>query len=482
MAGPLHDRTTLQDGFGTVGDANKCRDLVCVADKHFEHPPAPRVVPMTPSQNNRYERSMLVTPQFLTVRKGMWSPAPLERWISSGWSKEINPEGSPYYVNREKRFITDTPMDDEACLQFWMERIAAQVKEVDIDLPEDYEVFISPDATGYICRYYFVDHMICNVFWLEDIEPCTNELDLFPACSEDHLSYLLQEQYWRHCEFFPHHPVRPILRHELKQVFNQARTDLLTSSLSTFPYGATDCEQFLNILETDSENNQYSNWTAARLWATIARHRYNTFHGEDYARISRDQKRYDKPTPQRTGAMEIGTVLLFNMPVRRAEELDQLFIDDIAFGMHWREFAAAILKEWHDTSMLVRRDLSALRPTNFISASFGSMSAILALGGLAASALLSQRYAGADKFSAAAAADHLALLEHPTFGFGHIAMIHCMPRGMVFWSMIFLAGHLLSTFVTLQGIIVQVPAMLMVLAFLTAMFKTDRILRSGHDI
>ena len=52
-------------------------------------------------------------------------------------------------------------------------------------------------------------------------------------------------------------------------------------------------------------------------------------------------------------------MLLFNMPVRRAEELDQLFIDDIAFGMHWREFAAAILKEWHDTSMLVRRD----RPT-----------------------------------------------------------------------------------------------------------------------
>ena len=47
--------------------------------------------------------------------------------------------------------------------------------------------------------------------------------------------------------------------------------------------------------------------------------------------------------------------------------------------------------------------MSALRPTNFISASFGSMSAILALGGLAASALLSQRYAGADKFSAAAA-------------------------------------------------------------------------------
>ena len=45
--------------FGTMGDANKCRDLVCVAEKHFEHPPAPRVVPMTPSQNNRYERSML---------------------------------------------------------------------------------------------------------------------------------------------------------------------------------------------------------------------------------------------------------------------------------------------------------------------------------------------------------------------------------------------------------------------------------------
>ena len=61
-------------------------------------------------------------------------------------------------------------------------------------------------------------------------------------------------------------------------------------------------------------------------------------------------------------------------------------------------------------------------------------------------------------------------------------MIYCMPRGLLFWSIIFLAGHLLSTFVTLQGIIVQAPAMLMAVAFLAAMFKTDRILRNGHNV
>ncbi|KAH9898370.1 hypothetical protein C8Q73DRAFT_788557 [Cubamyces lactineus] len=483
------DFTASQCHVGPLGGPNACWDLVCVGEKHLEHPePTPRIVPMTPSQNDRYERSMLVTPQYLTVGRGVFSPAPIARWITSaGWTKEINPEGSPYFVNKEHHVVTDTPVENETNLQLWIERIAAQANELGMDLPEDYEIYVSPDATGYICRYYFVDHVNCSIFWLEDIDPCKDELDLFPACSQDHLGYLLQEQYWRHCEFFPHHSVRTTLRRELKQVFNQARTDLLTSSFSTFPYGVADCEQFLNILETDNEDNQYSNWTAARLWATIARHRYNTFHGEDYARISRDQRRYDKPAPQRTGAMEIGTVLLFNMPVRRAEELNQLFIDDIAFGMHWRDFAAASLKEWHDASLLamgltIANAVSALRPANFISASFGSMSAILALGGLAASALLSQRYAGADKFSAAAAADHLALLEHPTLGYGPIAMIYCLPRGMVFWSMIFLGGHLLSTFVTLQGIIVQLPAMLTALAFLTAMLKTDRILRSGPGV
>ena len=45
--------------------------------------------------------------------------------------------------------------------------------------------------------------------------------------ADEHAEHLLQEQYWTHCEFFPHRPVPSALRKELNDTFRQARAGQL---------------------------------------------------------------------------------------------------------------------------------------------------------------------------------------------------------------------------------------------------------------
>ncbi len=86
----------------------------------------------------------------------------------------------------------------------------------------------------------------------------------------------------------------------------------------------------------------------------IARHRYHTFFGEDHARISRDQTRFEVIKYERTFVIKLISALLFNLPKTRLAELNDLAADDVAYAIHWREFAVELLRGWRDSSYLVR--------------------------------------------------------------------------------------------------------------------------------
>ncbi|KAI0361583.1 hypothetical protein OH77DRAFT_1516533 [Trametes cingulata] len=445
-------------------------------------------VPMTPSQNDRYDRPALVSIEYSTIPRGLHSSISLPEppYMPAGWSARINPEGSLYHINSALHIVTDLPLHCSELLHFWAKRLVAQVLALGITLPEDYECYINPDEDGKTCRYYFVDHLNQTVFWLDDVDPYRHDIDLAPTSSVAHLKFALQEQYWRHCEYFPHHDVSVALKEELINIFTQARVDVLTSSLSTFPYNAEECKQYLELLRIDSRSSEYSNWIFARLWATISKHRYNTFYGEDYAKISRDQSRLEKPAPQYDVNMERISLLLFNMPQQRAEELRLLFVDELAFGVHWRAYAATLLKDWKESCIIaigltIINSVMALRPTNLVSACFGCVSMTLVLASLASGALLLHRYSGADGYKASTVADHLSTIEHPTLGFQPAAALHSLPRALALWSIIFLLAHVLTTFVDVKTMIVQAPATALALAIVFGLAKADMILRHGFS-
>ncbi|KAI0825103.1 hypothetical protein BC628DRAFT_1321119 [Trametes gibbosa] len=459
---------------------------VVVDDELPDYSEAGCVIPMTPSQNDRYERQALVTPEYITIPRGLHSSVSLPEppYIEAGWTVCFNPEGATYRTNDKKHIVTDVLSEHSDILLRWATHLEAQIKALDLTLPEEYEAYLKVDEEGKTCRYYFVDHLNQTVFWLEDIDPSRHDIGLLPACSVAHTRYLLQEQYWRHCEYFPHRAVPEKSKRDLINIFTQGRADLLTSTMSTFPYSAEECERYLQLLKSLTEDDEYSTWIIARLWSAISRHRYHTFYGEDYARISRDQRRYDRAPAQFNTALSAFAILLFNMPTKRKVDMELLFVDDIAFAKHWQEFAVTNLNEWKEScamalGMTLIGGVTALRPTNPASACFGSLSVILSLGALASSGLLLQQYTGAEKFTASMAADHLSQIQHPKYDFQPIAMVYAIPRALVVWSVIFQTAHILTVFVDLRSMIIQTPAMALAFLFMFGLFKTNSIIRHG---
>ncbi|OSD03407.1 hypothetical protein PYCCODRAFT_1466796 [Trametes coccinea BRFM310] len=465
-AGMLCTNPPHYDNIDNISDDvdEKCRDQGTL-----------QIMPTAPCENDRCERRALVTHGYFPIPGGANTTAPVfnTRVAPEGWTWYVNPEGSPFYVKCDEHLVTDIPMERLGGLKCWIDLFRARIKALQSPMPKDYEIYLNPEAEGQTCKYYLVNHDNRSLFWIDDVCPGFGNMEMFLASSPEHLGFLLQQQYWKHREYFPHRAISVASRRKLYQILNFARADLMTSRLySTFPYSVSDCTQFMNILESDQDDSP----AFERI--------YNTYYGADHARISREQQRLDKPAPQRSILMDSYNVLMFNMPGRRNEELELLFNDELAYAMHCQEYGAARLKEWQNNSMTsigltVIGVISVLRPTNPISASLGSLAVALALGGVGSSLLLLQRYADADKFDALLAGLHLSDVEHPTLGFQPMAVIHCLPGALATWSVILLATHLLSDFVDLQTMFVQAPTIVFALTFVAMLFKAAKVLRVG---
>ncbi|KAI0724584.1 hypothetical protein C8T65DRAFT_704411 [Cerioporus squamosus] len=440
--------------------------------------PDGQLVPMIPRQNDRYDRAALLDPEYIRIPRGLHTTLMLEEppYIAQGWTVSVNPEGSPFYIHHDRHLITDDPIQQAGICDKIMEcdrRLSLLVETEGLELPDDYECYITCDAKLEKCKYYYVDHSTQTVFWLEEIDPERHDIDMAPVCSVAQMKHLLQEQYWLHNEYFPYRSVPSSLRKELVAVFRQGRADQLTSTMSTFPYDAHQCKQFLQVIDVDTECDEYMTWT-------IAKHRYHTFFGEDHARISREQKRFEVIKYERSFVIKLFSALLFNLPKSRTAELNDLAADDVAYAIHWREFAVDLLRGWRESIAAT----SISRPNNPISAGFGSASVVLALGGLVSSGVLLQWYAGADtrKFDAPFVATHLAQITCPKHGYEPIAQAYSLPRALVFWSIVFLALHMLSAVVDLTGLIVQAPALLLAGIFVIAICQLHQSLRCAFAV
>ncbi|KAI0801229.1 hypothetical protein C8Q74DRAFT_1400073 [Fomes fomentarius] len=447
-----------------------------LADQNQEKPPEytldGKLLPTTPMLNDRYARPVLVVPEYMKIPRGLHSSVSLEEppYLESGWTTYVNPEGSPYYVNHTKHIVTDDPIRrEEICKKItsWQQQLEVHVNVEGLQMPEDYEYYITVDPKSDRCKYYFVDHTAQVVFWLEEIDPERHDsLNLPLVCSPSVMKYVLQEQYWCHCEYFPHHPVPLASRRELAAIFRQARLDQLTSDTSTFPYTAEQCKQFLQVIDDDS-----------RLWAAMARHRYTTFYGEDFAKLDRDKRRYDNTDPERTVLIKMCTALLFNFPKETAKELDKLISDDVTYGIHWREFADGLLREWREISTI-----SLSRPTNPVSQCLGSITVVVSLAGTIFSSVLLQWYKDADKFHANRAVNHLHLIKSETYGYEPTAQAYSAPRALMFWAAIFLALHMLTAVADLVGLIFHAPALLLAIIILVSFWHMHTTLHDAFTL
>ena len=110
------------------------------------------------------------------------SSAPL---LPPGWVSQVQPEGQRYfYSDFTPRVVTDADVV-EPSVQETIRRatvLACKMLEAqNITLTEFTELFLQPagddDAEDVLCYYYFVDHAVHAIWWLEEI----NTEDLLPA-------------------------------------------------------------------------------------------------------------------------------------------------------------------------------------------------------------------------------------------------------------------------------------------------------------
>jgi hypothetical protein len=222
------------------------------------------------------------------------------------------------------------------------------ISEEHITLPESSNLFLELDQDTSTCNYYFAQHDLRTVFWLHALD--TSSVGLPPSFSGNHLQYALQENYWIHAEMFPETASQYSLTalNELQVIFLHARADALTSETPTFPYLPEQCENFIDLLQRGKDNasSPYVITYVARLWATVANHRFFIHFGEDHCRLSSDQLILEVPDSKRSPTLAIiSNALLFGLPNEYQAKFESLWVDQLAYISPRREQFHRTVKE-----------------------------------------------------------------------------------------------------------------------------------------
>jgi hypothetical protein len=146
--------------------------------------------------------------------------------------------------------------------------------------------------------------------------------------------------------------------------------------------------------------------SVARFSATIARHRFDTFFGEEHARLGREQRRLEYSAPQKTFITKALSTFVFHASDTINSELELLYVDNIVYTIHWRKFIASRLADWTECSTL-SMGILGLAFAGFLlsksesARSVGLVTAIIALGSLLGSTALRRKYSDGEKLHAA---------------------------------------------------------------------------------
>ncbi|KAH9163335.1 hypothetical protein EDB89DRAFT_1860023, partial [Lactarius sanguifluus] len=265
---------------------------------------------------------------------------------SQGWTVSAHPEGKRYAHIKTRAGITlvteahisEPGVSDQ--LYAWLAVICDVTTEEHVTLPEHPYLFLEIHQDTGTCDYYFVHHDLRTIFWVHAFD--TISVGLPHSFSSSHLQYALEENYWIHVEMFPEtaSPYSLTALNELQIILLHARTDALTSDTPTFPYTAKQSEEFLDVLQRGKDNasSPYITTYVARLWATVASHRFFVHFGEGHCRLSSDQSILEVPDNKRSVVLAfISNAFLFGFPNEYQARFESLWVDQCTYTDPWRK-------------------------------------------------------------------------------------------------------------------------------------------------
>jgi hypothetical protein len=364
---------------------------------------------------------------------------------SQGWTISAHPEGKRYAHTQSKAgitLVTEAPIAEPGIsdqLNAWLAVIYNMITEEHFPLPETSQLFLEIHQESDTCNYYFAQPDLRTIFWLRALD--TISVGLPCSFSSSHLQYSLQENYWIHVELFPETASLYSLAalNELQVIFLHARADALTSDTPTFPYTAKQSDEFIDLLQRgkDHTSSPYIITYVARLWATVANHRFFIHFGEDHCRLSSDQSILEVPDSKQSLALTfVSKTLLLGLPDEHQARFESLWVDQLAYTSPWRKHVSGTVEElnqlmsWFfallisNTLMIQVSSLPALTHSSLLLCVFGIFISLV---------LLREQRRLVDT-SAAAAAVYLDDRNTTSCGFQPIAIVHSLPKALFVWA------------------------------------------------
>ncbi|KAF8507286.1 hypothetical protein BU17DRAFT_100680 [Hysterangium stoloniferum] len=427
-----------------------------------------------PSLSHRYDRTKSFSRHPVTFSMNSLAEGPVidatdgtfkstDNATTAGWVACVHPEGLRYYYHPVRHVVTDANLTDDetlAKITFWTEEFHRVKKECGVALPSSFELLLELDLGDEEGKYYIVDHERQRIFYFDAAN--TEDVGLPDVYSEDHLKLQLEGQYWNHVESFPmHYSLPSSAEKNLVDILRQAWADRATSSLSTSPFSAAECKEFMNNLTSysgwKSGKEGYHAWMVARLLKSFIFARFVNRYGEvQGARLSRTQSLEAMSQKNQTWLFVLLSRLLFNQPGRDLNELHGLWVDNIVYTEHWRAFNVVKVEEWYGVCAMGTMLLIASMVIDHPSSSQSmEVAIVISEYGAAACRLLSlsaiilglKRLLVHKNFresSAFDAAQFLTRANQGERGLSSLAVVLSLPRGLLMWALAAMVVSLVS--------------------------------------
>jgi len=401
------------------------------------------------------------------------------------WSQYIHPEGKAYFWRDSGlSIVTEACMYDPETAEkvcVWATEVERQLECQGYPL-DNLELFLETDNNDYDCSYYLVNRATNSVFWLLDYS--TTDLGIRDVVSDSHLKILFEAQYWTHIENFCMHfgglPQKAI--DDLILVFLHAHADNLTSNLSTFPYTAMQCQNFLKLLQSSRDNIREGHVVTfvGRIWAIILYNRYETHYGQEQSRLSRDCAILPEDITEVQWTRRLLSLLSLRTADRYLQTLDALFVDKFVYGHVWNTFMGTCLRTWRQ-DCCASAILLLLHIVCFFLPVLKCMaytSGLLASTSLLAGIFLIHRHEQLDVVEAQEAQVYLSGVRSEYFKFQGVAAAYSLPRVFLLVGFITFFSQWAVLIWSHIGIICTVPLIFFILGFFMVLEQSTSQTRS----
>ncbi|TFK73478.1 hypothetical protein BDN72DRAFT_814413 [Pluteus cervinus] len=423
-----------------------------------------RIKPCAPELYQRYDRNIIVPrkSQNITITPGTRTFATYSD--PKGWTSYIHPEGALYFFHEDKRVFTDAWLFNSRVLEQVhqdMDTIFGFMEKNHIDRHSGVDLVLDmiPDknSANIDCFYYLADHQNRTIFFLDnlDAEEIPAWHTITGVTTRSHLRHEIESQYWYHNILFPralfvHHEIVD----ELRDLILHAIGDVMTSATSTSPYGLGELQNMLSLANSLRKNvgTQYggSACLIGRLMYIFVRQRFNNFHGEQGARLDRDQSVHGTVRGRRTWLVKCFSPLLFSAPDVHLRGLEKMWVDGLMHHSAWTHFIKKLIDEWQEfilfATVLLNANVAFLAiqsvdthadPTVRSPAQIASyLSIIASIGSIILGLLLARQNRTKSRETVDDVLTYLQNKKHPILGLETLAIMYSLPYALLMWAMV----------------------------------------------